>query len=455
MVVLALLIGLVARRRRRPPRRAPGARRARRRIDGSIALERELAAAQAELAVERSTFDERLDAAIAAISTQALDANSARSSSSPSRASRGTCGRSRSRSSGWTSSSRASSAFGRRHTARSPRAYASCARTRSASAPRPGNLVERAARAARARALGRDPAPPRDRDGGDGRALRLRRAADDDGRRRTLLRPDVDREAPGGKYVVIDSKVPLVAYLDAFREDATRTSASRSLADHARQVREHVQRSARRRTGASCRRRRSSSSCSCPTSRSSARPSSRIRRSVELAVSQQRHPRLADEPHRAAPRRRTTAGSRRRSRRARARSATSAASSTSGWRRWARTSRGSASRSTARSRRYNETVGSLERQVLVAGAAVRAARDHRDRAAGAPADRAPDEGARGRGARRPRASRVVRGARRAAPTPREPRNTGNTASDRLLPYAPDGDAVVHRPRANVRVRSKS
>src|SRR5688500_8452109 len=50
----------------------------RRRVDGVIALERSLAEARAELAVERSALDERLKATITALSSEALDANSAR-----------------------------------------------------------------------------------------------------------------------------------------------------------------------------------------------------------------------------------------------------------------------------------------------------------------------------------------------------------------------------------------
>jgi len=46
---------------------------------------------------------------------------------------------------------------------------------------------------------------------------------------------------PGEKQVVIDSKVPLVAYLDAFREDASDGERRARLADHARHVRLHVQ----------------------------------------------------------------------------------------------------------------------------------------------------------------------------------------------------------------------
>lgn len=53
------------------------------------------------------------------------------------------------------------------------------------------------------------------------------------------LRPDLIVRLPGGKSVVVDAKAPLAAYLDAVeaRDDATRQA---KLAEHARQVRDHV-----------------------------------------------------------------------------------------------------------------------------------------------------------------------------------------------------------------------
>ena len=55
------------------------------------------------------------------------------------------------------------------------------------------------------------------------------------------LRPDVVVHLPGGKSIVIDAKVSLVAYLDAYREDL-RTTHARALARRpCQQVRKHLQ----------------------------------------------------------------------------------------------------------------------------------------------------------------------------------------------------------------------
>jgi DNA recombination protein RmuC len=55
-----------------------------------------------------------------------------------------------------------------------------------------------------------------------------------------LLRPDLVVRLPGGKQLVVDSKVPLDAYLDALdATDPGRRAAC--IARHARQVRDHVQ----------------------------------------------------------------------------------------------------------------------------------------------------------------------------------------------------------------------
>jgi DNA recombination protein RmuC len=53
------------------------------------------------------------------------------------------------------------------------------------------------------------------------------------------LRPDLVVRLPGGRTVVVDAKAPLAAYLEAAEATDDVTRAAR-LADHARQVREHV-----------------------------------------------------------------------------------------------------------------------------------------------------------------------------------------------------------------------
>jgi DNA recombination protein RmuC len=55
----------------------------------------------------------------------------------------------------------------------------------------------------------------------------------------SLLRPDLVVRLPGGKHVVVDAKVPLAAYLDACEAQDGDVRA-RHLAEHSRQVRDHV-----------------------------------------------------------------------------------------------------------------------------------------------------------------------------------------------------------------------
>ncbi len=62
--------------------------------------------------------------------------------------------------------------------------------------------------------------------------------AGDEGR---ALRPDVIVKLPGGKSIVIDSKVSLTGYLRAHQEGADAEIRRAGMADHARQVRDHIQ----------------------------------------------------------------------------------------------------------------------------------------------------------------------------------------------------------------------
>jgi DNA recombination protein RmuC len=213
----------------------------RRRIEDVIELERALAETRAELAAERSVVDERLEAAIKTLSTEALDANSARFLELA-----------EARLSGQVRPLTVSLERMDRQlqTVERVRQEAYGALTEGVRQLRSdqdrlraetGNLVT-ALRAPHVR--------------GRWGEIQLRRVielagmvehCDFDEQRATTgedgttLRPDVIVHLPGGKQVVIDSKVPLVAYLDAVREDATDDERRARLADHARHVREHVQ----------------------------------------------------------------------------------------------------------------------------------------------------------------------------------------------------------------------
>jgi DNA recombination protein RmuC len=241
MVVAAFVVGLLVGALAVYVVVRPALDERRRRAAEIVDLERELAAANAELAVERSSLDERMAAAVKALSAEALDANSAR--------------------------------------------FLELAETRLTGHVRPLKeslermdqqlqSVERVRQEAYGaltegvRQLRTDQERLRATTGNLVTALRaphvrgrwgeiqLRRViemagmvehCDFDEQQTTadaegnVLRPDVIVHLPGDKHVVIDSKVPLVAYLDAFAEGVGDDERRAHLADHARHVRDHIQ----------------------------------------------------------------------------------------------------------------------------------------------------------------------------------------------------------------------
>ena len=197
----------------------------------AVALERELAQAQAELDVGRRTFDERVTAAITTISTQALDANSARFmelaesrlsgqvrplKESLERMDLQLQGIERVRQEAYgalqtqvtTLSERAGNLT---NALRTPHVRGRWGETQLRNVVEYAGMVEHCDYAVQAT------------------------TTTDDG----TLRPDLVVRIPGGKHVVVDAKAPLSAYLDAF-ETSDEDERQRRLTDHARQVREHV-----------------------------------------------------------------------------------------------------------------------------------------------------------------------------------------------------------------------
>jgi len=232
MVILALVIGFAAGALGVYLAVRPALLERRRRTDEVIVLQRELAETRAELTVERSALDDRLAAAIKTISTEALDANSARFLELA-----------ESRLSGHVrplkdSLDRMDQQLQGVERIRQE-AYGSLRTQVAALSERTGSLAN-ALRAPHVR--------------GRWGEVQLRNivelagmvehcdylsqattTSDDD----RLLRPDLLVRIPGGKHVVVDAKAPLAAYLEAF-ETSDEAERARHLADHARQVREHI-----------------------------------------------------------------------------------------------------------------------------------------------------------------------------------------------------------------------
>ena len=202
-----------------------------RRIEEVIELERELAGAEASLAAERSALDERLEAAIKSISAEALNANSARFLELAD-----------TRLSGYVRPLRDSLEKMDQQLRGVERvrqeAYGALQTQVTTLSERAGSLTN-ALRTPHVR--------------GRWGEAQLRNVVEYAGMiehcdfvsqattstEDSTLRPDLVVRIPGGKHVVVDAKAPLAAYLDAF-ETSDEAERERHLADHARQVREHV-----------------------------------------------------------------------------------------------------------------------------------------------------------------------------------------------------------------------
>ena len=231
MVSVALLIGLAAGALAVLLAVRPALLERRRRVQQVIELERALAGAEAELAVQRGSREERLEAAIKALSSEALDANSARFlelaethlsghvrplKDSLERMDRQLQSVERVRQESYGALSTQVNTLAERagsltNALRTPHVRGRWGEAQLRNVVEFAGMVEHCDYVAQAT------------------------TSTDDG----TLRPDLVVRIPGGKHVVIDAKAPLIAYLDAFE---TSDEAERQLrfSDHARQVREHV-----------------------------------------------------------------------------------------------------------------------------------------------------------------------------------------------------------------------
>jgi DNA recombination protein RmuC len=231
MVIAALLVGLFVGALGVLLLVRPALVERRRRTQEVIELERALAGAEAELAVERGAFDDRLASAIKNLSTDALDANSARFleladarlagyvrplKDSLERMDHQLQGVERVRQEAYgnlqaqvtTLSERAGSLT---NALRTPHVRGRWGEAQLRNVVEYAGMIEHCDYVTQAT------------------------TTTDDG----TLRPDLVIRIPGGKHVVVDAKAPLAAYLDAFEtsDDDARVA---HLANHARQVREHV-----------------------------------------------------------------------------------------------------------------------------------------------------------------------------------------------------------------------
>jgi len=231
MVIAALLVGLLVGALGVLLLVRPALVERRRRTQEVIELERALAGAEAELAVERGALDDRLASAIKNLSTDALDANSARFleladarlagyvrplKDSLERMDHQLQGVERVRQEAYgnlqaqvtTLSERAGSLT---NALRTPHVRGRWGEAQLRNVVEYAGMLEHCDYVTQAT------------------------TTTDDG----TLRPDLVVRIPGGKHVVVDAKAPLAAYLDAF-ETSDDEARHAHLANHARQVREHV-----------------------------------------------------------------------------------------------------------------------------------------------------------------------------------------------------------------------
>jgi DNA recombination protein RmuC len=231
MVVIALVLGLILGSIGVFLALRPALRERVESLARTGALERELARAEAELDVGRRTFDERLEAAVKALSAEALDTNSARflelaethlsghvrplkeslermdlQLQSVERIRQEAYGSLR------TEVTKLSERAGSLTNAlRTPHVRGRWGEAQLRNIVEYAGMVEYCDYVSQATTSAEDGA----------------------------LRPDLVVRIPGGKHVVVDAKAPLTAYLDAF-ETSDETERNQRFADHARQVREHV-----------------------------------------------------------------------------------------------------------------------------------------------------------------------------------------------------------------------
>ncbi len=231
MVIVALVIGFVLGSLAVYLAVRPSLLERRRRVEEVIELQRTLAAARAELDVERTAVDDRLAAAIKTLSAEALDANSARFLQLAD-----------ARLAGYVRPLKDSLERMDRQLQGVERirqeAYVTLRTQVTTLSERTGNLAN-ALRAPHVRGRWGEAQLRNvvEQAGMVEHTDYVRQATTSDEER--TLRPDLVVRIPGGKHVVVDAKAPLAAYLEAF-ETQDEAERSRHFADHARQVRDHV-----------------------------------------------------------------------------------------------------------------------------------------------------------------------------------------------------------------------